>query len=97
MFYRQKIKKSVKAKDSYGPVLARVKTNNIMKIQNENENTDPPPPGGIYKYICISYIIIIFIYVIDLITMILLNQMNLLEEIIMLQLFLIILYKTTIW
>lgn len=41
----QKIKKSVKAKDSYGPVLARVKTNNIMKIQNENENTDPPPPG----------------------------------------------------
>ncbi|XP_048265478.1 pleiotropic regulator 1 isoform X1 [Bombus affinis] len=46
----QKMKKSVKAKDSYGPVLARVKTNNIMKIQNENENTDPPPPGGIYKY-----------------------------------------------
>lgn len=41
----QKMKKSVKAKDSYGPVLARVKTNNIMKIQNENENTDPPPPG----------------------------------------------------
>lgn len=71
MFYRQKMKKSVKAKDSYGPVLARVKTNNIMKIQNENENTDPPPPGGIYKYTCISYIIIIFIYVIDLITMVL--------------------------
>lgn len=41
----QKIKKSVKAKDSYGPVLERVKNNNIIKVQNENENIDPPPPG----------------------------------------------------
>ncbi|OAD58867.1 Pleiotropic regulator 1, partial [Eufriesea mexicana] len=41
----QKMKKSVKAKDSYGPVLERVKNNNIIKTQNENENMDPPPPG----------------------------------------------------
>ncbi|CAK9807455.1 Pleiotropic regulator 1 [Anthophora plagiata] len=39
----QKMKKSVKGKDSYGPVLERVKNNNIMKAQNEN--SDPPPPG----------------------------------------------------
>lgn len=58
MFCRQKIKKSVKAKDSYGPVLERVKNNNIIKVQNENENTDPPPPGGNYIYhIYIYYII----------------------------------------
>ena len=44
------MKKCVKAKDSYGPVLERVKTNNIMKAQNDNENADPPPPGGIYIY-----------------------------------------------
>ncbi|XP_076635946.1 transport and golgi organization 4 [Colletes latitarsis] len=41
----QRVKKSVKAKDCYGPVLERVKDNNIMKTQNENENVDPPPPG----------------------------------------------------
>lgn len=40
----------MKAKDSYGPVLERVKNNNIIKVQNENENTDPPPPGGNYIY-----------------------------------------------
>ncbi|KOC66709.1 Pleiotropic regulator 1, partial [Habropoda laboriosa] len=39
----QKMKKSVKGKDSYGPVLERVKNNNIIKAQNEN--SDPPPPG----------------------------------------------------
>ncbi|XP_076165718.1 transport and golgi organization 4 [Ptiloglossa arizonensis] len=41
----QKVKKSVKAKDCYGPVLERVKDNSIVKTQNENENADPPPPG----------------------------------------------------
>lgn len=48
--FRQKVKKSVKAKDCYGPVLERVKDNSIVKTQNENENADPPPPGGIFLY-----------------------------------------------
>lgn len=38
------MKKAIKAKDCYGPVLDRVK-HNIVKIQ-ENDSVDPPPPGG---------------------------------------------------
>lgn len=45
------MKKSIKAKDSYGPVLERVRNNNMMKPQKENENVDPPPPGGMYTYV----------------------------------------------
>lgn len=56
------MKKFVKAKDSYGPVLERVKTNNIMKAQNDNENADPPPPGGIYIYKKTDYFSNIFCY-----------------------------------
>lgn len=41
----QQIKKGIKAKDSYGPVLERVKQNNIAKAQHENNTADPPPPG----------------------------------------------------
>lgn len=41
----QKIKKAVKAKDSYGPVLERVRQANLAKIQSENDIADPPPPG----------------------------------------------------
>lgn len=55
------MKKSVKAKDSYGPVLERVKNNNIMKAQNENENGDPPPPGGIYNYLHFLFYSIIYV------------------------------------
>jgi hypothetical protein len=40
------MKKIVKAKDCYGPVLDRVKQNNIAKVQEENDTADPPPPGG---------------------------------------------------
>lgn len=40
------MKKCIKAKDSYGPILERVKQNNIAKMQQENDNVDPPPPGG---------------------------------------------------
>lgn len=40
------MKKSVKAKDCYGPVMERVKHNMMTKVQNENDNPDPPPPGG---------------------------------------------------
>lgn len=40
------MKKVVKAKDCYGPVLERVKQNNIAKVQQENDTADPPPPGG---------------------------------------------------
>ncbi|KAM0729366.1 Pleiotropic regulator 1 [Formica fusca] len=40
----QQIKKAIKAKDSYGPVLERVKQNNITKAQQDNI-ADPPPPG----------------------------------------------------
>lgn len=41
----QNMKKSVKAKDCYGPVMERVKMNMMAKVQNENDNPDPPPPG----------------------------------------------------
>lgn len=41
----QNIKKSVKAKDCYGPVMERVKNNMMTKVHNENDNPDPPPPG----------------------------------------------------
>ncbi|KAL2712418.1 pleiotropic regulator 1 isoform X1 [Vespula squamosa] len=41
----QNMKKSVKAKDCYGPVMERVKHNMMTKVQNENDNPDPPPPG----------------------------------------------------
>ncbi|XP_015190933.1 PREDICTED: pleiotropic regulator 1 isoform X1 [Polistes dominula] len=41
----QSMKKSVKAKDCYGPVMERVKHNMMTKVQNENDNPDPPPPG----------------------------------------------------
>ncbi|XP_047349661.1 pleiotropic regulator 1 isoform X1 [Vespa velutina] len=41
----QNMKKSVKAKDCYGPVMERVKHNMTTKVQNENDNPDPPPPG----------------------------------------------------
>jgi len=40
------MKKIIKAKDCYGPVLERVKQNNIAKVQQENDIADPPPPGG---------------------------------------------------
>lgn len=40
------MKKAVKAKDCYGPVLERVKQNNMVKVQQENDTADPPPPGG---------------------------------------------------
>ncbi|XP_017885663.1 pleiotropic regulator 1 [Ceratina calcarata] len=40
----QKMKKSVKAKDSYGPVLERVKSS-LQKPGSENENNNPPLPG----------------------------------------------------
>lgn len=40
------MKKVIKAKDCYGPVLERVKQNNIAKVQQENDTADPPPPGG---------------------------------------------------
>jgi len=40
------MKKVIKAKDCYGPVLERVKQNNIAKVQQENDIADPPPPGG---------------------------------------------------
>lgn len=40
------MKKIIKAKDCYGPVLDRVKQNNIAKVQEENDTADPPPPGG---------------------------------------------------
>ncbi|EZA61460.1 pleiotropic regulator 1 isoform X2 [Ooceraea biroi] len=39
------MKKAIKAKDCYGPVLERVKQNNIAKMQQENDIADPPPPG----------------------------------------------------
>lgn len=48
--YRQKMKRFVKAKDCYGPVLERVRNNNAIKAQHENENADPPPPGGTHLY-----------------------------------------------
>lgn len=38
------MKKSIKARDCYGSILERVKQNNIAKVQEEN--ADPPPPGG---------------------------------------------------
>ncbi|KMQ94286.1 pleiotropic regulator 1-like protein [Lasius niger] len=41
----QQIKKAIKAKDCYGPVLERVKQSNIAKMQQENDIADPPPPG----------------------------------------------------
>lgn len=41
----QKMKKSVKAKDCYGPILERVRNTDTAKAQNEHEITDPPPPG----------------------------------------------------
>ncbi|XP_034951083.1 pleiotropic regulator 1 [Chelonus insularis] len=41
----EKLKKNIKAKDSYGPIIERVKTNEREKVKNHNENTDPPPPG----------------------------------------------------
>lgn len=44
--FRQQMKKVIKAKDCYGPVLERVKQNNIAKVQQENDIADPPPPGG---------------------------------------------------
>lgn len=44
------MKKAIKAKDAYGPVLERVKNNNILKVQHQNDNVDPPPPGGITIY-----------------------------------------------
>jgi len=44
--FRQQMKKTIKAKDCYGPVLERVKQNNIAKVQQENDTADPPPPGG---------------------------------------------------
>lgn len=40
-----RMKKSLKAKDCYGPILERVKTSNLSKMENEHENADPPPPG----------------------------------------------------
>ncbi|XP_078036550.1 transport and golgi organization 4 isoform X1 [Augochlora pura] len=40
-----RMKKSLKAKDCYGPILERVKINNLSKMQSEHENSDPPPPG----------------------------------------------------
>lgn len=43
---RLQTKKAVKAKDSYSPVLERVKQNNMVKMQQENDTADPPPPGG---------------------------------------------------
>lgn len=41
----EKVKKSVKAKDFYGPVVDLVKRSNNVRISNDNENNDPPPPG----------------------------------------------------
>lgn len=40
----QKLKKSLKAKDSYGPVLERVKSN-LQKPGGDSESSNPPPPG----------------------------------------------------
>lgn len=40
------MKKVIKAKDFYGPVLERVKQSNMAKVQQENDTADPPPPGG---------------------------------------------------
>lgn len=43
---RQQIKKSIKAKDCYGPVLEQVKQHNALMAKNHQENkADPPPPG----------------------------------------------------
>ncbi|XP_024942033.1 pleiotropic regulator 1 isoform X2 [Cephus cinctus] len=44
-FFREKVKKSIKAKDCYGPVLERARHNNIVRAQHENDSSDPPPPG----------------------------------------------------
>lgn len=40
------MKKAVKAKDCYSPVLERVRQINLAKVQQENDSADPPPPGG---------------------------------------------------
>ena len=59
------MKKSVKAKDCYNSVLQFIKTNNIMKAQNENksENIYSLLLGSIYKYIfIISIIFMLFLY-----------------------------------
>ncbi|KAK0165976.1 hypothetical protein PV328_004442 [Microctonus aethiopoides] len=36
--------KAIKARDSYGPILERVKNNAALKARND-DNADPPPPG----------------------------------------------------
>ncbi|XP_011689538.1 PREDICTED: pleiotropic regulator 1-like [Wasmannia auropunctata] len=41
----QQMKKVVKAKDCYSPIMERVKQNNMAKVQQENDIADPPPPG----------------------------------------------------
>ncbi|XP_012277006.1 pleiotropic regulator 1 [Orussus abietinus] len=41
----ERIKKGIKAKDSYGPIMERVKHNNNFQAQNDSEHKDPPPPG----------------------------------------------------
>ncbi|XP_046484683.1 pleiotropic regulator 1 isoform X2 [Neodiprion pinetum] len=38
------LKKAIKSKDSYSPVLDRVRRNNHLK-SNHDHNSDPPPPG----------------------------------------------------
>lgn len=43
--FRQNKIKSIKARDSYGPILERVKNNAALKARND-DNADPPPPGG---------------------------------------------------
>ncbi|XP_051167277.1 pleiotropic regulator 1 [Leptopilina boulardi] len=37
--------KNIKARDTYGPIVDRVKNMKMMKAQSENDNPDPPPPG----------------------------------------------------
>lgn len=41
----EKMKKGIKARDCYGPVLERVKSNRNKGVENDNDAADPPPPG----------------------------------------------------
>lgn len=44
--FRDKFIKNIKARDTYGLIVDRVKNMKMMKAQSETDNADPPPPGG---------------------------------------------------